>query len=140
VLYLEQLVENPVDGVYVAEKGDSISLNLHVGQINAGSHSKNLRGGETTSPYTDTVKLFQRIRDESHRFAISYHTTLKRSAQTKSKLDEIPGVGDATRKKLVRAFGSGRGVATASLADLQMVLGRKTGEKVYEFLQNDSAV
>lgn len=140
VSYLEQLAESPVPGVYVTSQGDVLMVNLHVGQINAGSHSKNLRGGETFSPYSDVVKLFQRIRDESHRFAISYHTALKRSGQTKSKLDDIPGVGDVTRKKLIRAFGSSRGVVNASLSELQRVLGKKTGHKVYTFLQNDSAI
>ncbi len=140
VSYLRQLAANPVAGVYVTEQGDILTVNLHVGQVNAGSHSKNLRGGDTSSPYTDVVKLFQRIRDESHRFAVSYHTTLKRSGQTKSKLDDIPGVGEVTRKKLIRAFGSSRGVAKASLSELQSVLGTKTGQRVHAFFQNDSAI
>ncbi|MGH7929850.1 MAG: excinuclease ABC subunit UvrC, partial [Candidatus Binatia bacterium] len=64
------------------------------------------------------VKLLQRIRDESHRFAVSYHTTLKRKSQVRSKLDDIPGVGAATRKKLVQTFGSVRGVEQAGEAQL----------------------
>jgi excinuclease UvrABC nuclease subunit len=54
------------------------------------------------------VKLLQRIRDESHRFAVSYHSTLKRKRQTASILDEIPGIGPTTRKKLIRRFGSAK--------------------------------
>jgi excinuclease ABC subunit C len=46
------------------------------------------------------VKLLQRIRDESHRFAVSYHSTLKRTRQTSSLLDEVPGIGPLTRKKI----------------------------------------
>ena len=60
------------------------------------------------------VKLLQRIRDESHRFAVSYHTVLKRSGQTKSSLDEIPGIGPATKKKLLKQFGSVKGIKEAS--------------------------
>ncbi len=71
------------------------------------------------------VKLLQRLRDESHRFAVSYHSTLKRKAATKSILDEIPGVGPATRKKLIASFGSAQGVKTASKAQLSAVVGEK---------------
>jgi excinuclease ABC subunit C len=64
------------------------------------------------------IKLLQRIRDESHRFAVSYHTYLKRTGQVKSVLDDIPGVGPITRKKLLKAFGSVDGIKAASVADL----------------------
>ncbi len=84
---------------------------------------------------TNLVKLLQRIRDESHRFAVSYHSSLKVKAQTKSILDDIPGVGVVTRKKLIRHFGSGQGVMLADLTELQTVIGQKTGEKIYNWLQ-----
>jgi len=74
---------------------------------------------------TNLVKLLQRIRDESHRFAVSYHSTLKQQRQTRSLLDDIPGVGPITRKKLIRSFGSARAVQTASLADLEAIVGKK---------------
>lgn len=77
------------------------------------------------------IKLLQRLRDESHRFAVSYHSTLKRKAATKSILDDIPGVGPATRKKLVASFGSGRGVKEASLAQLTAVLGEVKAARVH---------
>lgn len=85
---------------------------------------------------THIIKLLQRIRDESHRFAVSYHTTLKRAGQTKSILDDIPGVGPVLRKKLIRAFGSARGVQNAELADVQAVLGQKRGEEVFAYLRH----
>ena len=74
------------------------------------------------------VKLLQRIRDESHRFAVSYHSTLKRGRQTASLLDDIPGVGSTTRKKLIRHFGSARAVIAANPEELRLVLGPKRGE------------
>ncbi len=80
------------------------------------------------------VKLLQRIRDESHRFAVSYHTSLKRTRQTTSILDGIPGVGPTTKKKLIRTFGSAGAVANAPLADLQTVLGPKIGQTVHKYL------
>jgi excinuclease ABC subunit C len=80
------------------------------------------------------VKLLQRIRDESHRFAVSYHSTLKRKAATHSILDNIPGVGPVTRKKLVTTFGSGRAVVEASQQQLEATLGPRVGKTVYNWL------
>lgn len=77
------------------------------------------------------VKLLQRIRDESHRFAVSYHSSLKRSRQTSSVLDNVPGIGPATRKKLIKEFGSLRAVKTASKAELQKILGESKGTLVH---------
>jgi excinuclease ABC subunit C len=79
---------------------------------------------------TNLVKLLQRIRDESHRFAVSYHSVLKTKRQTASALDDIPGVGPVTRKKLLRAFGSTRGIAAASEADLQAIVGRARAAQI----------
>ena len=82
------------------------------------------------------VKLLQRIRNESHRFAVSYHSTLKRKSAVKSILDDIPGVGPATRKKLITSFGSGQGVQRAELAQLEAVLGTKLGRIVYAWFHS----
>lgn len=68
-------------------------------------------------------KLLQRIRDESHRFAVSYHTYLKRAGQVKSVLDEIPGVGPTTRKKLLKTFGSVEGIRNAQVAEIATHVG-----------------
>ncbi|MDB5178027.1 MAG: putative excinuclease subunit domain protein [Candidatus Saccharibacteria bacterium] len=80
------------------------------------------------------VKLLQRIRDESHRFAVSYHTVLKRQKQTASNLEEIPGIGPATRKKLIRTFGSLRGVNTASPADIALAIGDAKATTLSKYL------
>jgi excinuclease ABC subunit C len=74
---------------------------------------------------TNLVKLLQRIRDESHRFAVSYHSVLKAKRQTASLLDDIPGIGPATRKKLLKTFGSYKGVQAASLDELIATIGVK---------------
>lgn len=79
------------------------------------------------------IKLLQRLRDESHRFAVSYHSTLKRRAATKSILDDIPGVGPSTRKKLVASFGSGRGVKDAKLEQLNAVVGEAKAGVIYSW-------
>lgn len=82
------------------------------------------------------TKLLQRIRDESHRFAVSYHSHLRQTRQTASLLDEIPGVGPTTRKKLIKAFGSTRGVMSASQEELQKLLGDKKGRALYAYLDS----
>ncbi len=121
--FVESLQKAKSEGAIVTDDGKFFIINLHPGQRNAGSHSKNLRGGSTLSSYSDVVKLFQRIRDEAHRFAVSYHSSLKRTGQTSSKLEEVPGIGPATRKKLIKVFGSLRGVQVASEADIAQVIG-----------------
>ena len=82
------------------------------------------------------VKLLQRIRDESHRFAVSYHSTLKRSRQTSSLLDEVPGVGPLTRKKLIRHFGSAKAAINAETTQLQELLGAERGRVVARYFSN----
>jgi excinuclease ABC subunit C len=80
------------------------------------------------------IKLLQRIRDESHRFAVSYHTVLKVKAQTSSVFDEIPGVGPVTRRKLLKTFGSVSGVIKASDSELSDLVGTKMAKQVRKYL------
>lgn len=74
---------------------------------------------------TNLIKLLQRIRDESHRFAVSYHSLLKVKRQTISQLDTLPGIGPITRKKLIRSYGSISGINDATEDDLTGVVGSK---------------
>lgn len=69
------------------------------------------------------LQLLQRVRDEAHRFAITYQSLLRGKRQTSSLLDEIPGIGPATRKILIRRFGSVRGVRMASAEELAAAVG-----------------
>lgn len=131
---ITELMQNPAPGVLVMNSGDYFVVNLHAGQLNASPHSKNLRGGSTHNTYSDVTKLFQRIRDESHRFAVSYHTVLKRAKQTASNLEDIPGVGPATRKKLIRTFGSLRGVQGATIEQLAAAIGESKAKVVAKYL------
>ncbi|HEX6258598.1 MAG TPA: excinuclease ABC subunit UvrC [Candidatus Saccharimonadales bacterium] len=85
------------------------------------------------------VKLLQRIRNESHRFAVSYHSTLKRQGATQSLLDEIHGVGPATRKKLVTAFGSVRGIKQATPEQLIAVVGKRQAQRIVDWLQSQQS-
>ena len=84
---------------------------------------------------THIIKLLQRIRDESHRFAVSYHTVLKRTRQTASILEEIPGIGSVTRRKLLKTFGSLRAVQAAPQQDLIQSVGRAKATLIQRYLQ-----
>lgn len=122
-------------GAAVVRSGDFYVVNLHAGQTNASGHSKNLRGSNSApARYSHVTKLFQRIRDESHRFAVSYHTVLKRTKQTASSLEEIPGIGPATRRQLIKTFGSLRGVTSAEKAAIGEAIGVKKAEVIYRYL------
>lgn len=81
------------------------------------------------------VKLLQRIRDESHRFAVSYHSTLKRSRQTRSWLEEVPGIGPTLKKKLIKEFGSARGVEQARDFELDKILGEKRASILKQYMR-----
>lgn len=80
------------------------------------------------------VKLLQRIRDESHRFAVSYHTVLKRKKLTENSLEEIPTIGPKTRAKLMRSFGSLRGLRDASEDDIAKIVGDKKAKLIRRYL------
>lgn len=83
------------------------------------------------------LHLVQRVRDEAHRFAITYHRNLRRKEQTRSKLDDVPGIGPARRKALLTYFGGDvERIRQASLEDLLAVPGmdRKTALAVKERL------
>ncbi len=87
-------------------------------------------------PSSPATHLLQRIRDESHRFAITYHRKLRSRALLSSKLDEIAGVGPAKRRDLLRYFGSVEALAAASEADLQRVggVGPRTAREIRKAL------
>jgi excinuclease ABC subunit C len=133
---LELYRKDPAAGVSVERVGEYYILNLHAGQANLSSHSKNLRGGAGQQTYSDIVKLFQRVRDESHRFAVSYHTVLKRAKQTSSVLEEIPGIGPATRRKLIRSFGSLRAVQSAPTDEIAKTIGQSKANLIKQYLQS----
>ena len=83
---------------------------------------------------TNLVKLLQRIRDESHRFAVSYHSTLKTKRQTSSSLDDLPGIGPGTRKKLIKKFGSLRALGFATPNEIAEVVGVKKAKMLSAYL------
>ncbi len=80
--------------------------------------------------------MIQRIRDEAHRFGITYHRKLRSERTFKSVLDEIPGIGPKRKQALMKHFGSIRAISAASLEDLSALNGmtRDAAEKVKEYI------
>lgn len=80
--------------------------------------------------------LLQRVRDEAHRFAITYHRKLHRKAATHSRLDDVPGIGPKRKKALLKAFGSLKRIREASVEELAAVPGmnREVAERLLEYL------
>ncbi|KKQ36334.1 MAG: Excinuclease ABC subunit C [candidate division WS6 bacterium GW2011_GWA2_37_6] len=74
---------------------------------------------------SDPLYLVQRIRDEAHRFAIGYHRKLRSKAGSRSLLDDVPGIGKLTKKRLIRAFGSLENIKKAGEKELQTVVRNK---------------
>ncbi|WP_419806286.1 excinuclease ABC subunit UvrC [Terriglobus sp.] len=88
------------------------------------------------------LHLVQRIRDESHRFAISYHRKRREMRDRDSELLNIPGVGPTTRKRLVEHFGSVRGIKAAGPDALTAVVNVKTAAKIraYFLAEREAAI
>jgi len=83
-----------------------------------------------TSP---ALKLLQQLRDEAHRFAITYHRKLRSERTLQTELTTIAGVGEKTAFRLLEQFGSVEGVAKAGMEELKAAAGTKVGEAVFRF-------
>jgi excinuclease ABC subunit C len=84
--------------------------------------------------HSPVLHLIQQIRDETHRFAVTFHRERRAKRQTKSALDGIPGIGPRTAQKLLREFGSVSNVRRAGLEKISEFIPRKTAEKLFEQL------
>ena len=85
---------------------------------------------------SEGMYLLQRVRDESHRFAITYHRQTRRKGMLRSALDDIPGIGEAYQKRLLNHFGSVRAMREASVEDFEQVkgIGHAKAEAIYRAL------
>jgi len=80
------------------------------------------------------LKVLQHIRDEAHRFGITFHRKLRSKSQVESALKDIKGVGDKTEQRLLLRFGSVARVAAASMEDLSGMVGKSLAEKILQQL------
>jgi len=84
--------------------------------------------------HSPVLHLIQQIRDETHRFAVTFHRQRRGKRQTETALNEIPGVGPKTAQRLLREFGSVANIQRAGLDKLSSVISRKSAEKILEHL------
>jgi len=85
---------------------------------------------------SEALQLLQQIRDEAHRFALTYHRSLRSKEQSRSVLDSIEGVGPKRKKSLLKRFGSVKGIREATLEELKSVPGmpEEVAERIYQFM------
>lgn len=88
--------------------------------------------------FSESFRLITRIQDEAHRFAIEYHRSLRGKGQVHSILDDIPGIGPARRKALMRSFQSLDAIKDATIEDMMKLpsMNRQAAQKVYSFFRN----
>ena len=86
--------------------------------------------------HSPVLRLIQKIRDESHRFALSFHRQRRSTRMLSSRLIKITGVGDQTAKLLLQRLGSVRRISSASLDQLTQVVPQKIAKNVYDHFHN----
>ncbi len=113
---IRKKIEKSEDRVYLPRRKDAVYL----------------------SAWPQALALLQRVRDEAHRFAVTYHHNLKQKNDLRSVLDEIPDIGKERKKILLKHFGSVRQVKNSSVDDLQNVpgIGKELAEKIYTGLRH----
>ena len=84
------------------------------------------------------LKVLQQIRDEAHRFGITFHRKLRSKAQVDSALRSIKGVGEKTEQRLIMHFGSVARIAAASIDDIAALVGRQLAERIHNELNGKS--
>lgn len=84
---------------------------------------------------SQAFRVITHIRDEAHRFGITFHRSLRSKSQIRSALDDIPGVGERTRERLLLHFGSVARIAAASESDIAALVGPKLAAKIKEKLK-----
>ena len=89
------------------------------------------------APNDPVLYFVQRLRDEAHRFAIGSHRAKRKKAMSESSLDDIPGIGPARKRALLRHFGSAKSVSRAGLQDLQAADGisEAMAQQIYDYFQ-----
>ena len=84
-------------------------------------------------PHGAALRLLQRIRDEAHRFALTFHRQARAKRDLRSELDAVPGIGPRRRKALLTQFGSLTGVRRATREELTGVVGAKAADAILQF-------
>src|SRR5213079_89252 len=92
--------------------------------------------GQALPHESSALRLVQRIRDEAHRFAVTFHRRARAMRDLRSELDHVPGIGPRRRRTLLTTFGSLAGVRRATREELAAVVGAKAADSVLAFFAN----
>ena len=155
---MREVIERRYSKLPVDEFPDIILIDGGLGQINAvGEILKNLgkdgisellsiakREEEIykyteNSPYLfsksdEALKILQRVRDEAHRFGVTYHRLLRNKRVISSELDAIPGIGPKRKEILLKTFGSVKQIKKAALSDLEKIVPKQLAVKIKELI------
>ena len=97
-------------------------------------YSKKISKPIRLSKNSKTLQLIQNIRDEAHRFAITYHKILRENKLSASELDNVKGIGKKKRKLLLKKFKTTKNIKKAKIVDLEKIVGRKLSLKIKKSL------
>ena len=86
---------------------------------------------------SETLKILQRVRDESHRFGVKHHRARRKNSTIKSELEEIPGVGEKTIELLLQKLKSVKRVKESNLETLEEILGKSKGKVIWEYFNSN---
>lgn len=86
---------------------------------------------------SETLRLIQQIRDEAHRFGLKFHRQKRSKSQVKSELDDIPGIGPATKKKLVSHFKSIKRLKQTTKEEIVTLIGESKGQIIWNWINKD---
>ena len=155
---MREVIERRYSKLPIDEFPDVILIDGGLGQINAvGEILKNIgkdgisellsiaKKEEEIYKYTETLpyifsksdealKILQRVRDEAHRFGVTYHRLLRNKRVISSELDNIPGVGPKRKEILLKTFGSVKQIKKASLSDLEKIIPKQLAIKIKELI------
>ena len=120
---------------------DSLHLNIPILGLKKDEHHRtnillNEKGEVLPcDPKSNLFIFLSKIQEEVHRYAITYHRTLRQKGSLASLLDMVPGIGEVRRKDLLRKFGSLKKMREASIDELAVVVGKEVAESLHKYLQ-----
>ncbi len=141
--YLKQHLRGEITEQHMADIREKLNIPIG-GLVKDGHHrTRQMLFGEPPAAVdvkqgTSLFHLLERIQDEVHRFAITFHRQKRSKSQTRSELDEIPGVGPKTKQELLKVFKSVKRLKQATVEELQTVVGPAKTTKLVEYFNQDN--